>query len=108
MSRAHDEIWERSAEMNAEELMRELVAAGDGPVEAVKLSRGSRLLLLAGWTDATMSDVWRTRWLCRWGARQDRARSRDGRVSISSGFIAVTAFTKRGVLRKAAREEAGR
>lgn len=91
--------------MSAEDWVRAELAAGDGPVEAFRFPRGTtRLLLLAGKTDVTRADIWRVRWLARWGAEQDRARVTDGgRVSISCGFIGVTAFTKRGVLRKAAR-----
>lgn len=89
--------------MSPDEWLRARLAAGDGPVKAVKLRLRSRLLLLAGNDDARMRDVAHAYMLCRWGAHQNRARvTEDGRVSISSGFIGVTAFTKRGVLRKAA------
>ena len=89
--------------MSPEDWLAAKLAAGDGPIEAVKIPFGrTRLLLLAGKTDARMRDVIHTLLLRRWGAQQDRARVReDGGVSISSGFIGVTAFTRRGVLRKA-------
>lgn len=91
--------------IDPDEWIRAKVAEGNGPVEAFKIPAGKgRLLLLAGGTDARMRDIAQCLLLARWGAQQDRAEAReDGTVSISSGFIGITAFTKRGVLRKAER-----
>lgn len=89
--------------LSAEDWLQRQIAEGDGPVEAMPVPRESRLLLLAGKRGIRRRDVIRARWLSRWTAQQHRVRVHDGRVSVGSGFIGVTAFTKRGVLRKAAR-----
>jgi hypothetical protein len=88
--------------MSAEDWLHARMAAGNGPVEAARIPWRSRVLLLAGVSPLRPRDVAGAYLLCRWSAQQSRVQVDGDRVSVSSGFTGVTAFTKRGVLRKAA------